>query len=130
MKRAQVVFTRNTYVSKDDGAVQIYTHDESLCDVLGQAKDIIFQFVGSRLSTNARVTVLTFHGSDPNSRPSEVGFPLGTAEVITTLRPNPFNRLGPFQARVEVQLHVDESGTPANFVEADCALYATLTLEE
>ena len=130
MKRVLTVFRRDTYVSKADGTAQTYVHDEALCDVLGQAKEIILHVVGYRVGTEAKATLTAFQGSDPTNRPFEVGFPLGSPIVVTTLRPPASTLTGPFQGRVDLTLQIEEDPSPSTFAEFDLGVYATLILED
>ena len=133
MKRLVTVFERATYLSGASGAPKNYLHDESLCDVLGQAKLIRVQVVGNSTSgANARASVLAFEGSDPTARPSEVGSQIGTTQVIDNdLRPPMFNVVGPFSGRVDLVLEIsDKNGVPGNDQTYDLAMHVTLILEE
>lgn len=133
MKRLLTVFSRATYLSANDGAPKVYVHDESLCDVLGQAKTIRVQVVGnSTTGVNTRASIKAFEGSDPNARPSEVGVQIGsTVNVDDDLRPALFNITGPFSGRVDLLLEVsDKTGAPGAEQAFDLAVHTTLILEE
>ena|GEM_PF-5965283 len=133
MKRLVTIFSNGTYISGPNGEITTYTHDDKLCDVLGQAKDIRMQLIGDRttgVDTRARIRV--YESSDPDRRPSEVGKQVGSStDVDNDLRPPLIQVNGPFSARVEVLLDIlDKKVTPDTQQEFQLGLYATLILEE
>lgn len=127
------VYQTATYISGPAGEVSHYTHDDALCDTLGQAKSIRLQVVGDRATgADTRAQVSVYESSDPNRRPSEVGKPVGsTTNIDNDLRPPMIQVNGPFSARVEILLDIlDKKATPDTQQEFQLAMYATLILEE
>ncbi len=68
MKRITAVFTRQTFVTPD-GTKTVYTHDRSLCPVLGQAQDLIVHLHGHRKSANAEIELQAWQSSVVGQRP-------------------------------------------------------------
>ena len=132
MKKSALVFPRDTYQSKSDGSTRTYVCRDEVRRAMGQAKDIRFQVIGYRKTTNARLTVKLWETPDPNLRPSEVAPSVAaafTSTTISTLRSAPQQINGPFCDNVEMTLDVDEA-TPASQQEFDLELWATLIIEE
>lgn len=131
MKRNVAVFKRGTYISASDGKKRYWAHDVELCDVLGQAKTVLVQVFGNRVTSvsNTRATVEVWHTALPSGRPSEVGKQLGNALTFSDLRPALQTVNGPMAGRVELLLAIDDTAQAAQ-QEYDLELHVTLIVEE
>jgi hypothetical protein len=105
---------------------RIYQHDEGLCDVIGQAKDIrINAFVYRH--DNAALAVLKFFEASLPGRPSMVGKQICSPINLLAENPTIAQVSGPFCCRVEVVLEIDSTGAQSE-VQLDLGL--TLIIEE
>ena len=127
MKRNVTLFPRDTYPSPT-GAIQMYTHDPALVDVIGQAKTIRFQIFVYRMSATARATIRVYESANPDSAPRDTGN-MHTAIVRAAVGAHFQDVTGPLCGRIEVILEIDDSGGPAA-QDMDIEVFATLILEE
>ncbi|MFH1463643.1 MAG: hypothetical protein ABIO70_04580 [Pseudomonadota bacterium] len=106
---------------------QTYEHDEGLCEVLGQAADILGMCYVYYATTNATVKLRFFHASVAG-RPSKRGAQIG-ADIVLNGQANPysFTVQGPFGGRVEASLEVDSNDANQAEFQADIGL--TLILD-
>lgn len=132
MKKTILVHARQTFTSTSAGVKIQYAHDVALCDILGQAKTMLVQLYGHRITgTNTKTTVEVWHTCLPSGRPVEVGKQLGSTITLnpTTLRPAIQTINGPMAGRVELVIGIEDS-TAAAQQEYDVEVWATLILEE
>ncbi|MCK6517859.1 hypothetical protein L6R46_22710 [Myxococcota bacterium] len=131
MKRIVTAFGQKTYISATGGTTT-YQHELGIADVLGQAKSLRVHVIGSRQSTAyARATLRFYESSKPgDARPQQWGVQIGTGTGITTLRPAPFTIVGPFMARVECVLEIDDSVGQDDPQEFDLEVHITAIMEE
>ena len=132
MKKCVQVQERANMISTSGGAKIQYAHDVALCDVFGQAKTILLQAYGHRISssTNTKLTVEVWHTCLPTGRPFDVGKLLTTATFTPgALRPPIASVTGPFAGRVELVVGIEDTGAMA-LQEYDFELWSTLILEE
>ena len=129
MKKVIVLFKRQTFLSAAAGAIKTYTHEEDKADVLGQAKLLRVRFFGERRTANARATIKAFEGAIAGRRPAEIGSQIGASQVISSLRPEPFNVAAPFEGRVELTVDIDASSGGA-VEEFEFQIVVTAIMEE
>ena len=131
MKRIVTAFGQKTYISATGGTTT-YQHELGIADVLGQAKSLRVHVIGSRQSTAyARATLRFYESSKPgDARPQQWGVQIGTGVGITTLRPAPYDIAGPFMARVECVLEIDDSVGQDDPQEFDLEVHITAIMEE
>ncbi len=132
MKKAFVVFSRDTRSTGVNGSPQPYLNDQSQSALLGQAKELLIRFWGHNRSPQAQATISVFGTSMSDRRPAEVGSLLATPTVITpasSFRPAPIAITGPFEGFVDIRVDINAaSGT--NVEEFDFELHVTAILEE
>lgn len=126
MKRAIQVFKDFNYTSLSTGGAQVYLHDESLCDMLGNADAILLQFMGTYQSNaSARAKIVVYQSAKTGLRPKDAQLPYGPGFIITTLRPEPLWIPGPFLNRLDITVEVDNSSGSSQ-VQFGFEIFATI----
>jgi len=128
MKRNVTLFPKGNYASTN-GALTPYYHDDSLWEVLGQAKTIRFHIVVHKLSATARATLTVYESAIPGKAPNVLGNAPGTPIVRVAAGTHFVTVSGPLLGRVMVVLEIDDTAGPAA-QDMDLEVYATLILEE
>lgn len=131
MKKSVQVQARANMISGTAGAKIQYAHDIALCEIFGQAKTILLQAYGHRITgANTKLTVEVWHTCLPTGRPLEVGKLLTTATfTVGALRPPIATVSGPLAGRVELVVGIEDNAAMA-LQEYDFELWSTLILEE
>jgi hypothetical protein len=128
MKRNVTLFPKGNYASPTGNPV-FYFHDDSLWEVLGQAKSFRFHIVVHKLSATARATFTIYESGIPGQAPNVLGGTVGAAIVINAAGQTIQTQAGPTMGRVMVTLAIDDTGGPAA-QDMDLEAYVTLILEE
>jgi hypothetical protein len=113
MNRIVILFPLGDYPSNADGTQRVYEMDESLMEVLGQAKSMLLHsYVHDKSANNAGAKVRLYH-SALDGQPDEVGKEYGegydvsaSGAVIQTIE-------GPFCGRVLATLGVLDTSQPS-----------------
>ncbi|MFH1468283.1 MAG: hypothetical protein ABIO70_28100 [Pseudomonadota bacterium] len=113
MSRITILFPLGDYPSNTDGTAREYVMDESLTEVLGQAKRIlVHSYVHDKSANNAGAKLRLYHSS-LDGRPDEVGEEYGTGLDVSTSGADIQTVEGPFCGRVLAILEVVDTSEPA-----------------
>lgn len=133
MKKSTLALQRGTYTNNTaDNKKQLYPSPDELSRVLGQAKALRFQCVGSRIDPNCELKVHLYETPYEGFRASDLiagGAPFFSSTTMTTLRPVPQTIPGLFSEFVTLVLEVKHSGD-AGPVQWDGLVAVTLIIEE
>ncbi len=127
MKRIVTLYSKANY-STLNGSPELYVHDESLYDVIGQAKDLRFQIFVFKKSATARASIKVYESAHPTKAPRDAGNLVTTIQRVAT-GPHFQTVNGPFHGRMEITLEIDDTGGPAA-QDMDLEVFATLIIEE